>query len=99
MRMPRQPRATNPETRNRSWHFLFPLPWGGPKSAADLYRKGEAEMARGPASNGPSKRDSREPAPSEDRQSRVGEVLRKAYDDALAEPVPDIFADLLRKLG
>ena len=99
MRMPRQPRATNPATRNRSWHFLFPLPCGAPKSAADVYRKGEAEMARGPASNGHGKRDSREREPAEERQSRVGEVLRKAYDDAVAEPVPDALLDLLRKLG
>ena len=57
-------------------------------------------MARGPASNGNEKRDpnGREATP-DDRQARVGNVLRKAYDDALAEPVPDIFADLLRKLG
>lgn len=57
-------------------------------------------MARGPASRG----DETPSPPSGDgtadtRQSRVGDVLRKAYDDTLAEPVPDIFADLLRKLG
>ena len=55
-------------------------------------------MARGPASNGNGKPDSGEGEPLDDRQSRVGQVLRRAYDDALAEPVPDIFADLLRKL-
>lgn len=33
------------------------------------------------------------------RASRVGDYLRDIYDDALAEPVPDIFKDLLRKLG
>jgi hypothetical protein len=57
-------------------------------------------MARGPASNGNPKRDpTGEDAAPDDRRARVGNVLRKAYDDALAEPVPDIFADLLRKLG
>lgn len=56
-------------------------------------------MARSPASNGHGKRDSREREPAEERQSRVGEVLRKAYDDAVAEPVPDALLDLLRKLG
>jgi hypothetical protein len=55
-------------------------------------------MARGPASDGHDK-----PPPAgatgDDRRTRVGDALRKAYDDALDEPVPDIFADLLRKLG
>ena len=57
-------------------------------------------MARDPASRG-----DETPSPqsgdgvADTRQSRVGNVLRKAYDDTLAEPVPDIFADLLRKLG
>lgn len=37
------------------------------------------------------------PSP-EDKRARLGDVLRRAYDDALAEPVPDVFADLLRKL-
>lgn len=37
--------------------------------------------------------------PADDRRTQVGDVLRKAYDDALDEPVPDIFAELLRKLG
>jgi hypothetical protein len=57
-------------------------------------------MARGPASPQRERRvpTDREPA-SDERQSRIGDVLRRAYDDALAEPVPDIFADLLRKLG
>ena len=34
----------------------------------------------------------------DDRHTRVGDVLRRAYDDALSEPVPDVFAELLRKL-
>ena len=56
-------------------------------------------MARGPASNGYQRRDpERGEAPADDRWARVGIVLRKAYDDALAEPVPDIFTDLLRRL-
>lgn len=56
-------------------------------------------MARGPASPDRERPDrtDREPAP-DDRRSRIGDVLRRAYDDALAEPVPDVFADLLRKL-
>jgi hypothetical protein len=56
-------------------------------------------MARGPAFPDPERpaRTGREAAP-DDRQSRIGDVLRRAYDDTLAEPVPDVFADLLRKL-
>jgi Anti-sigma factor NepR len=58
-------------------------------------------MARGPASHDGEEPDSirRKAAPDDDRQSRIGDVLRRAYDDAIAEPVPDIFGDLLRKLG
>lgn len=33
------------------------------------------------------------------RVERVGDYLRDIYDEALVEPVPDIFEDLLRKLG
>ena len=56
-------------------------------------------MARSPASPDRERTDrtDREPT-TDDRQSRIGDVLRRAYDDALAEPVPDVFADLLRKL-
>lgn len=56
-------------------------------------------MARSPASPDRERPDrtDREPT-SDDRRSRIGDVLRRAYDDALAEPVPDVFADLLRKL-
>lgn len=57
-------------------------------------------MARGPAPHGheiPGPKGGETAA--DDRQTRVGEALRKAYDEALAEPVPDIFSDLLRKLG
>jgi len=57
-------------------------------------------MARGPAPHGheiPGPKGGETAA--DDRQTRVGEALRKAYDEALAEPVPDVFADLLRKLG
>lgn len=35
----------------------------------------------------------------ESRVSRVGSHLRGIYSDALHEEVPDIFKDLLRKLG
>lgn len=47
--------------------------------------------------DGDERRDNRDAKP-EDRRARVGQLLRKAYDDALAEEVPDSFADLLRKL-
>jgi hypothetical protein len=56
-------------------------------------------MARGPASD-----PDEVPPPNaaqraaENRRARVGAVLRKAYDEALAEPVPEAFADLLRRL-
>ena len=33
------------------------------------------------------------------RMARVGSQLRGIYDDVLAERVPDIFEDLLRKLS
>lgn len=98
MPMPRQPRVTNPKTRNLSPHFLFPLPppaaYTRPHSAEI-----EAHMARGPRSDSDTTaaRDGRHSSP-EDARARVGKVLRKAYDDTLAEPVPDIFADLLRRL-
>ncbi|MFC3713390.1 NepR family anti-sigma factor [Sphingoaurantiacus capsulatus] len=60
-------------------------------------------MARGPESDGEKRsgQPSREPSADGGRagkRARVGEVLRRAYDEALAEPVPDAFADLLRKL-
>lgn len=98
MPMPRQPRVTNPETRNLSPHFLFPLPppaaYTRPHSAEI-----EANMARGPRSDSDTQAPpgGRLPAP-EDTRARVGAVLRKAYDDTVAEPVPDVFADLLRQL-
>ena len=33
------------------------------------------------------------------RDAQVGDILRDAYADVLLEPIPDSFADLLRKLG
>lgn len=98
MPMPRQPRVTNPETRNLSPHFLFPLPLPAAYTRphpAEI----EATMARGPGSDSDAKpaRSGRAPAPG-DRRARLGEVLRTAYGDTLAEPVPEVFADLLRRL-
>jgi len=98
MAMPRQPRVTNPKTRNLSPHFLFPLPLPAAYTRphpAEI----EATMARGPRSDSDTKpaRDGRHASP-DDTRARVGKVLRKAYDDTLAEPVPDVFADLLRQL-
>lgn len=34
----------------------------------------------------------------EEERARFGTILRKAYEDVLIEPVPDVFADLLRRL-
>ncbi len=64
----------------------------------------KAGMARGPESDGDKRSGSPNRAPSADgvradKQARVGDVLRRAYDETLAEPVPDTFADLLRKLA
>lgn len=57
-------------------------------------------MAQGGAKNGRQSPDASQSEPAgDDRRARVGEVLRKAYDETLEEPVPDVFADLLRKLG
>ena len=55
-------------------------------------------MARGPASSRRSKPETTGGHQPDDRHTRVGDVLRRAYDDALSEPVPDVFAELLRKL-
>ena len=56
-------------------------------------------MAQGPASDrekiSPRSGSFRSP---EDKRARLGEVLRRAYDDALAEPVPDALSDLLQRL-
>ena len=47
----------------------------------------------------------RQPAPPQHspresgRSERMGEHLRHIYDDVLHEPVPDQFAELLKKLG
>lgn len=56
-------------------------------------------MARGPGIDGEKRIDKpdRQPSP-DDKRARVGQVLRRAYDEAVAEPIPDIFAELLRKL-
>ncbi len=37
-------------------------------------------------------------APAE-RAAAIGSRLRQIFDDAAAEPLPDAFAELLRKLG
>jgi len=60
-------------------------------------------MARGPENDGEKRsgRPTRAPSGDDmraDKHARVGDVLRRAYDETLAEPVPDVFADLLRKL-
>ena len=36
--------------------------------------------------------------PDDLRARNVGERLRQAFDDVIAEPLPEIFADLLRQL-
>lgn len=38
-------------------------------------------------------------ASSEDRATIVGTRLRQIFDEVAAEPLPDAFRDLLRKLG
>jgi hypothetical protein len=40
-----------------------------------------------------------QPTERDARSERVGELLRNIYGEAAAEPVPDMFEDLLRKLG
>jgi hypothetical protein len=54
-------------------------------------------MARSPAENGNGEPDGSEP-PAETREEQVRGILRRIYDDVLSEPVPDSFADLLKKL-
>ena len=34
-----------------------------------------------------------------DRAAAIGSRLRQIFDDAAAEPMPDAFEDLLRKMG
>ena len=38
------------------------------------------------------------PSPAE-RAAAIGSRLRQIFDDAAAEPMPDAFEELLRKLG
>ncbi len=38
------------------------------------------------------------PPPPADRATAIGVRLRQAFDDAAAEPLPEAFAELLRKL-
>jgi len=38
------------------------------------------------------------PTPAE-RAAAIGSRLRQIFDEAAAEPMPDAFADLLRRLG
>lgn len=56
-------------------------------------------MARGRRSDGETHPPRNGVARStEDTRARIGDVLRRAYEDAVAEPVPDVFAELLRRL-
>lgn len=54
-------------------------------------------MARGSGQNS-SGRSRDTDSPPSDREDRVRNILRNIYDDVLAEPIPESFADLLRKL-
>lgn len=54
-------------------------------------------MARVPVKNSQDQHDGGE-LPAENRDAQVRDILRRIYDDMLSEPVPDSFADLLRKL-
>lgn len=47
---------------------------------------------------GGAKDDGNPGGPARGRSGKWGRVLRTAYDDALREPVPDEFLDLLGKL-
>ena len=38
-------------------------------------------------------------SPLPDRTAAIGARLRQIFDEAAAEPIPDAFSDLLRKLG
>ncbi len=38
-------------------------------------------------------------APSVERATAIGSRLRQIFDEAAAEPMPQAFEDLLRKLG
>lgn len=41
----------------------------------------------------------RAPVPPAERASAIGSRLRQIFDDAAAEPMPEAFEDLLRKLA
>jgi len=55
-------------------------------------------MGRAPAGDGDGRTDEIDAVRADDREARVRGILRRIYDDVLVEPVPDSFADLLRKL-
>lgn len=67
--------------------------------------KAKGDGTTGKSPNNANKRRARTASDDESRKSGIrgrggnwGRVLRTAYDDALREPVPDDFLDLLGKL-
>ncbi len=54
-------------------------------------------MARAPVESSQDQHDGGD-LPADNRDAQVRGILRRIYDDVLSEPVPDSFADLLRKL-
>lgn len=54
-------------------------------------------MARGPADN--DRKSNGSETPVDGREAQVSVILKRIYDETVEEPVPDIFNDLLRKLG
>ncbi len=51
------------------------------------------------ASNGPDAPPHPTPIAPAERASAIGSRLRQIFDEAAAEPMPEAFEDLLRKLG
>lgn len=51
-----------------------------------------------PISPAPDPPPAKRPAPTE-RAAAIGSRLRQIFDEAAAEPTPQAFEDLLRKLG
>ncbi|MCD7060174.1 NepR family anti-sigma factor [Pelagibacterium xiamenense] len=59
----------------------------------------QANQSRKPES-APAEESAREkPRLGDDSQAFIGSKLREFYDDVVAEPVPDRFVELLKKLG
>lgn len=50
-----------------------------------------------PITTAPERRERQ--APPAERAAAIGSRLRQIFDDAAAEPMPQAFEDLLRKLG